>query len=51
MQEVVKKKIIMWLDAGVVYPIFVGNYINLVQYVPKKDGMTMVANTKNVLGP
>ncbi|XP_049372553.1 uncharacterized protein LOC125837492 [Solanum verrucosum] len=51
MQEVVKKEIIKWLDAGVVYPIFDHHWVNQVQCVPKKGSMIVVANEKNELVP
>ena len=51
MQEVVKKEIIKWLDAGVVYPISDRKWVSPVQCVPKKGGMTVVANEKNELVP
>lgn len=51
MQEVVKKEIIKWLDAGVVYPISDSKQVSPVQCVPKKEGMTVVANEKNELIP
>ena len=38
MQEVVKKEIIKWLDAGVIYPIADSSWVCLVQCVPKKKG-------------
>ncbi|PHT50547.1 hypothetical protein CQW23_10294 [Capsicum baccatum] len=51
MQEVVKKEIIKWLDAGVVYPISDSTWVSPVQCVPKKGGMTVVATVKNELIP
>ncbi|XP_070022362.1 uncharacterized protein [Nicotiana sylvestris] len=51
MQEVVKKEIIKWLDAGVVYPISDNLWTSLVQCVPKKGGMTVVTDVKNELIP
>ena len=36
MQEVVKKEIIKWLDAGVIYPIADSSWVYPVQCVPKK---------------
>ena len=51
MQEVVKKEIIKWLDAGVIYPITDSCLVCPVQYVPKKGGMTLVPNEKNELVP
>ncbi|XP_070009628.1 uncharacterized protein [Nicotiana sylvestris] len=49
MQEVVKKEVIKWLDVGVVYPISDIFWTSPVQCVPKKGGMTVVANSKNEL--
>ena len=48
MQEVVKKEIIKWLDAGVIYPI---TWVCPVQCVLKKWGITVVPNEKNELVP
>ena len=44
MQEVVKKEIINWLDAGVIYPIADSSWVCPVQCLPKKGGMTVVPN-------
>ena len=46
MQEVVKKKIIKWLDAGVIYPIADSSWVCPVQCVPNKGGMTVVPHRK-----
>ena len=51
MKEVVKKEILKWLDAGIVYPISDSSWVSPVQCVPKKGGMTVVANTRNELIP
>ena len=51
MQEVVKKEIFKWLDAGVIYPITDSSWVCPVQCVPKKGGMTVVPNEKNELVP
>lgn len=51
MQEAVKKEIIKWLDTKVVYPISNSKWVSPIQYVPKKGGMTVVANEKNELIP
>ena len=51
MQEVVKKKIIKWLDAGGIYPITYSSWVCPVQCVPKKGGMIEVPNEKNELVP
>ena len=47
MKEVVKKKIIKWLDVGIIYPISDSLWVSLVQCVPKKGIVTIVANEKN----
>ena len=51
MQEVVKKEVIKWLDAGVVYPISDSSWTLPVQCVSKKGGMTVVTNSQNELIP
>ncbi|WRX31367.1 Reverse transcriptase domain - like 10 [Theobroma cacao] len=49
MKEMVKKEIIKWLDAGIIYPISDSSWVSPVQCVPKKEGMTVVANDNNEL--
>ena len=49
MQEVVKKEIIKWLDAGVIYPIADSSWVCPVLCVPKKGGTNVVPNEKNEL--
>jgi hypothetical protein len=51
MKEVVKKEVIKWLDAGIIYPISDSVWVSPVQCVPKKGGITVVANEKNELIP
>ena len=51
MKEVVKKEIIKWLDAKIIYPISDSNWVSPVQYVPKKSGITVVSNDKDELIP
>ncbi|KAM2026938.1 hypothetical protein ACFX1T_019313 [Malus domestica] len=51
MMEVVKKEIIKLLDCGVIYPISDSRWVSLVQCVPKKSGVTVVANAENELVP
>ncbi|KAL8155728.1 hypothetical protein AgCh_000943 [Apium graveolens] len=51
MKEVVKKEILKWLDAGIIYPISDSSSVSLVQCVPKKGGINVVANEKNELIP
>ena len=49
MKEVVKKEIIKWLDAGVIYPISNSSRVSPVQCVPRN--MTVITNSKNELIP
>ncbi|XP_038902347.1 uncharacterized protein LOC120088980 [Benincasa hispida] len=51
MKEVVKKEILKWLDAGVIYPIFDSSWVSPVQCVLKKGGTTMIVNNNNELIP
>ncbi|KAM2449745.1 hypothetical protein PS1_019816 [Malus domestica] len=51
MMAVVKKEIIKLLDCGVVYPISDSRWVSPVQCVPKKSGVTVVANAENELVP
>ncbi|KAJ9538724.1 hypothetical protein OSB04_031457 [Centaurea solstitialis] len=47
MKEVVKKEILKWLDAGIIYPISSSGWVSPVQCVPKKGGTTVITNEKN----
>ena len=38
MKEVVRKEVLKWLDAGVIYPISDRSLVSPVQVVPKKRG-------------
>lgn len=49
MKEVVKKEIIKWLDARIIYSD--SDCVSPVHCVSKKRGMTVVENTKNELIP
>ena len=51
MQEVVKKEIIKWLDASVIYPIANSSWMCLIQCMPKMGGMIVVPSDKNKLFP
>ncbi|CAN6465401.1 unnamed protein product [Victoria cruziana] len=44
LKEVVKKDIIKWLDAGIIFPISYSEWVIPVQMVPKKVGLTVVKN-------
>ena len=49
MKEAVKKEIISWLDAGIIYLILDSSWVNQVQCMPKKDGRTIFKKEKNEL--
>jgi hypothetical protein len=51
MREVVMKEVLKLLNAVVIYPISDGEWVSLVQVVPKKGGMTVIRNEKNELIP
>ncbi|GKB80237.1 putative nucleotidyltransferase, ribonuclease H [Tanacetum coccineum] len=42
MKEVVKKEVLKWLDAGIIYPISDSKWVSPTQTVPKKAGITVV---------
>nr|GEX16185.1 reverse transcriptase domain-containing protein [Tanacetum cinerariifolium] len=49
--DVIKKEVIKILDAGMIYPISDSPWVSLILCVPKKGGMTVVANENNELIP
>ena len=49
MKEVVKKEVLKLLDVGVIYPIADSKWVSPTQVVPKKSGVTVVANENNEL--
>ncbi|XP_062093814.1 uncharacterized protein LOC133799840 [Humulus lupulus] len=51
MKEVMKKEIIKWLDADIIYPISDSSWVSPVQCVPKKGRITVVKNEENKLIP
>ncbi|GAU34191.1 hypothetical protein TSUD_162920 [Trifolium subterraneum] len=51
MKEVVRKEVVKLLEAGMIYPISDSAWVSPVQVVPKKGGMTVIANDKNELIP
>jgi hypothetical protein len=51
MREVVKKEVLKLLHAGIIYPMPHSEWVSHVHVVPKKGGMTVVKNEKNVLIP
>ena len=51
MKEVVKEEVLKLLDVGVIYPIADSKWVSPTQVVPKKSGITVVANENNELIP
>ncbi|GKB20645.1 reverse transcriptase domain-containing protein [Tanacetum coccineum] len=49
--EVIKKEVFKLLDAGMIYSIFDSPWVSPVHCVPKKGGITVVANEDNELIP
>ncbi|GJT10338.1 reverse transcriptase domain-containing protein [Tanacetum coccineum] len=49
--EVIKKEVIKLLDAGMIYPISDSPWVSPIHCVPKKGGITIVANEDNELIP
>nr|GFB35274.1 reverse transcriptase domain-containing protein [Tanacetum cinerariifolium] len=49
--DVIKKEVIKLLDAGMIYPISDSPWVSLIHCVPKKGGITVVANEDNELIP
>ena len=51
MKEVLKKEVLKLLDVCVIYPIADSKWLTPTQVVPKKSGVTVVANENNELIP
>nr|GEV41258.1 reverse transcriptase domain-containing protein [Tanacetum cinerariifolium] len=49
--DVIKKKVLKLLDAGLIYSIFDSPWVSPVHCVPKKGGFTIVENEENELIP
>ncbi|XP_050217650.1 uncharacterized mitochondrial protein AtMg00860-like [Mercurialis annua] len=49
MKEVVHKEIVKLLDAGIIYPISDSAWVSPIQCVPKKGGMTVIENEKDIM--
>ncbi|GJX58716.1 hypothetical protein Tco_0290106 [Tanacetum coccineum] len=47
--DVIKKEVLKLLDAGMIYPISDSPWVSPVHCVPKKGGITVVANEENEL--
>jgi hypothetical protein len=51
MREVVKKEVLILLHVEIIYPVPYSELVSPVQVVPKKEGMIVVKNGKDVLIP
>ena len=51
MKEVVRKEVLKWLDARVIYPISDSSWVSPVQVIPKKEGTTVIRIESNALLP
>ena len=51
MEEVVRKKVLKWLDAGVIFPISNNAWVSPVQVVHTKEGTTVIKTENNTLLP
>ena len=51
MKEVVRKEVLKWLDAGVIYPMSDSAWVSPVHVVPKKGGTTVIKIDDNTLLP
>ena len=51
MKEIVRKEVLKWLDAWVIYPISDSPWVSPVQVVPKKGGMIVIRTENDVLLP
>ena len=51
MKEVVRKEVLKWLDAEVIYLIFDSVWVSSVQVVPKKGGTTVIKTENNMFLP
>ncbi|XP_042379904.1 uncharacterized protein K02A2.6-like [Zingiber officinale] len=49
--DVVKKEVTILLQAGILYPISDSKWVSPIHVVPKKSGVTVVANEENELVP
>nr|GEZ72080.1 reverse transcriptase domain-containing protein [Tanacetum cinerariifolium] len=49
--EVIKKEVLKLLDSGMIYLISDSPWVSLIHCVPKKEGITVVANEENELIP
>ena len=49
MKEVIRKEVLIWLNAGFIYAISDSPWVSPVHVVPKKGGFTVIRNENNEL--
>ena len=50
-KEIVRKEVLKWLDAEVIYPLSGSAWVSPVQVVPKKGGTIVIKTENNILLP
>ena len=48
MKDVVRKKVLKWINAGFIYAISDNSWVSPVHVVPKKGGFTMIINERKL---
>ena len=51
LKKTIRKEVLKWLDAGVIYPISDNLWVSLVQVVPKNGGTIVIRTENNSLLP
>ena len=51
MKEVVRKEVLKWLDASVIYPISDSSWVSPIKVVSKKGGTIVIKTETNTLLP
>ena len=51
MKDVVRKKVLKWLNSGFIYAISDSSWVSPFHVVPKKGGFTVIRNERNKLVP
>ena len=49
MKDVIRNEVLKLLDSAIIYPITDSRWVSPVHCVPKKGGMSVIANDKNEL--
>ena len=49
MEDVIRKEVLKWLNAGFIYAISDSSWVSPVHVVPKNGGFTVIINERNEL--